>query len=291
MLDAATASRAYTDFSQFAEMRARAKENPDASLEEVARQFESIFISMMMKSMRDASFGDPLFNSNQSEMYQEMFDKQIALDMSKGKGLGLADALITQMRINSPNKEQGDSVSSLQHKRNDPFILNRDNTAFTTKQQFVDTLRPYAEDAAEELGVDANVLIAQAALETGWGKAIGKSTQGKTSYNLFNIKAQAGYDGGKFIKQTVEIYNGIAKTEKATFRSYNNYQESFNDYVDFIKSNPRYSDAVNLSADSQEYIEGIHQAGYATDPHYADKIKNVMQSLSFESEMNAEDFV
>ncbi|VAW97462.1 Flagellar protein FlgJ [peptidoglycan hydrolase] [hydrothermal vent metagenome] len=291
MLDAA-ANRAYTDFSQFAEMRLNAKQDPNASLQEVARQFESIFINMVMKSMRDASFGDPLFDSNQSDMYQEMFDKQIALDMSKGKGLGLADALVVQMRQYVPaSKNNIDAVTAVQQPAKDPFIIQRESTTFSSSEQFVNTIQPYAEAAAEELDVDPKVLIAQAALETGWGKAIGKLPNGNSSYNLFNIKAQRGYDGDKYVKQTIEINNGIAKTESAAFRSYNSYQESFNDYVDFIKSNPRYEDALNVSSDSFQYIDSIHRAGYATDPRYAEKIKNVMQSFVSENEINTEDFV
>ncbi len=290
MLDA-VANRAYTDFSQFAEMRLNAKQDPNASLKEVARQFESIFINMVMKSMRDASFGNPLFDSHQSEMYQEMFDKQIALDMSKGKGLGLADALVIQMRQYVPeNKNNIDAVNSVQLPVKDPFILQRESTVFSSSTQFINTIQPYAETAAEELGVDANVLIAQAALETGWGKAIGKLPDGNSSYNLFNIKAQRGYDGEQYVKQTIEIDNGVAKTEVAAFRSYSSYQESFNDYVDFIKNNPRYKDALDVSSDPFKYIDSIQRAGYATDPHYAEKIKNVMQSFASEK-VNSEDLV
>ena len=287
MLDA-TATKAYTDFSQFSEMRLNAKENPDTALREVARQFESIFINMVMKSMRDASFGDPLFDSNQSEMYQEMFDKQIALDMSKGKGLGLADALVMQMQKQLPNTEKHSAASTTAM---DPFILDRDSTEFSNPEQFVNTMQAYAEEAAEKLGVDANVLIAQAALETGWGKAIGKLPNGKSSYNLFNIKADKGYSGNQYVKQTIEVRNGIAKTETAAFRVYDSYEESFNDYVNFIKTNPRYEDALAVSSDPNQYLNSIQQAGYATDPRYAEKIKNVMQSFSSENEMNAEDFV
>ncbi len=301
MLDAAV-NRAYTDFSQFAEMRLDAKQSPNQSLEKVAHQFESIFINMMLKSMRKANFKDPLFDSNQSEMYQEMFDKQIALNMSSGKGIGLADALVKQMQKYMPEKSIPDksisdkkesigTVNNLSKHVSDPFILNRDSTVFINSEQFVQTLRPYADVAAEKLGVDANVLIAQAALETGWGKAIGKLPNGKSSYNLFNIKAQQGYDGNKYIKQTIEIDHGVAKTETAAFRSYHSYQESFDDYVNFIKNNPRYKEALNENSDSLQYIDSIQRAGYATDPRYADKIKNVMQSFVSEDEMNTDNFV
>ncbi len=282
MLDA-SASRAYTDFSQFSQMRLDAQRAPGQALEEVARQFEGIFLNMMLKSMRDASFGDPLFDSNQSEMYQEMFDKQISVDMTRDKGIGLASALVRQMQQYLPADGKAE-VGSVVSVTKDPFIVNRETTEFKSREQFVNTLQPYAEQAAEELGVDARVLLAQAALETGWGKAIGKDSHGRSSFNLFNIKANPSYEGNKFLKQTVEIENGIAKTQKAAFRSYSSYQESFDDYVSFIKNNPRYQDAIANSNNSDEYIEAIHNAGYATDPHYADKIKNVAQRLSTEYE-------
>lgn len=282
MLDA-SAARAYTDFSQFSQMRLDAKQAPKEALEEVARQFESVFLNMMLKSMRDASYGDPLFDSNQSEMYQEMFDKQISLDMTKGDGIGLAKALVQQMQKYIP-AESKSSDATAATSLTDPFILKREATEFSSKEEFVNTIQPYAEKAAEELGVDASVLVAQAALETGWGKSIGKDSHGRSGFNLFNIKANPSYTGNKYFKQTVEIENGVAKTERAGFRSYSSYAESFTDYVNFIKDNPRYQDAVVNSNDSSEYIDGIHKAGYATDPHYADKVKKVAQILAAEYE-------
>jgi len=292
MLDA-NAARAYTDFSQFSKMRMDAKEAPKEALQEVARQFESIFLNMMLKSMRDASFGNPLFDSNQSEMYQEMFDKQISLDMTKGDGIGLAKALVQQMQKYLPGNDANNNdaaVKATNHTQADPFVLNRDVTQFESKQQFVDTIKPYAVQAAEQLDVDANVLIAQAALETGWGKSIGKDSHGRLSFNLFNIKATPTYDGPKYIKQTVEVENGIAKTQTATFRAYNSYEESFNDYVNFIKNNPRYQEALTNSQNSNQYIDGIHKAGYATDPQYADKVKRVAESLPDESQLYVEEY-
>jgi len=282
MLDV-TASKAYTDFSQFAEMRLKAQQDPQDSLREVAKQFEGIFVNMVLKSMRDASFGDPLFDSNQSELYQEMFDKQLSQDMTRGKGIGLADALVIQMQKYVPqnSKDTLDS-SSIEKPVEDPFVLNRQTTNFKNSEQFVATMLPYAESAAENLGVEPKMLIAQSALETGWGKAVGKLENGKTSYNLFNIKASEGYTGNTYNKQTVEYSDGVAKVEKASFRAYNNYQESFDDYVNLIKNNPRYQDALSAASDSKRYIEGIQQAGYATDPHYADKVSRVFSDISIE---------
>ena len=284
MLDGMS-SRAYTDFSQFAEMRLNAQQDPQESLKQVAKQFEGIFLNMMLKSMRDASFGDPLFDSDQSEMYQDMFDKQLATDMTTGKGIGLADALVLQMKKYVPGNSNVESNKlDMKTPRTDPFILNRELTYFKNSEEFVTTMLPYAKDAAQKLGVSPNVLVAQAALETGWGNSIGKLANGKTSYNLFNIKASANFDGQKYAKQTVEYDDGVAKIEKASFRAYSNYQESFDDYVNFIQSNPRYQSALNEASDSKRYIEGIHQAGYATDPRYAEKVNRVLESLPVDNE-------
>lgn len=291
MLDSTT-SKAYTDFSQFAEMRRKAQQAPQDSLPAVAKQFEGIFINMVLKSMRDASFGDPLFDSDQSELYQEMFDKQLSQDMTKGKGIGLADALVQQMQksVSGVSKNKSESPS-LQTKVEDPFILNRETTSFKTSEQFINTMLPYAESAAEELGVDPKVLVAQSALETGWGNSVGKLTNGKSSYNLFNIKAGSGYNGNQYTKQTIEYSDGVAKLEKASFRAYNSYQESFDDYVNLIKNNPRYQDALNVASDSKQYIEGIQQAGYATDPQYAEKVQRVFGAVSVESNYSDDEYV
>lgn len=287
-----TAVRAYTDFSQFAEMRRDAQQSPNSSLQEVAKQFESIFINMVLKSMRDASFGDPLFDSDQSEFYQDMFDKQISLNMSKDKGMGLAAALIQQMQKYVPDdKTDKNGTATTEAALADPFILNREITEFKTQEDFVNTLLPHAEEAAQQLGLDPRVLIAQSALETGWGKSIGKLGNGETSYNLFNIKAKSNHAGEQYSKQTVEYVDGVAKLEKASFRAYNSYQESFADYVSLIKNSPRYQDALNASADPKRYLDGIQQAGYATDPRYSEKVSRVLESISVEHENTDEDYV
>ena len=284
-----SATKAYTDFSQFAEMRRNAQQAPNSSLEEVAKQFESLFINMVLKSMRDASFGDPMFDSNQSEFYQDMFDKQIAVDMAKDKGIGLADTLIQQMQKYLPNDTKNKSINNISS-NNDPFVLDRDSTHFKSHEQFVNTLLPYAEQAAEKLGLDPRVLVAQAALETGWGKAVGKLNNGNSSFNLFNIKAGSQYTGNQYAKNTIEYLNGTPKLEAAKFRAYNNYQESFNDYVNLIQNSPRYQDALRQSSDSEAYLNGIQKAGYATDPNYAEKVNRVLVSMPNDIELSDEEF-
>ncbi|MBY4675926.1 flagellar assembly peptidoglycan hydrolase FlgJ [Marinobacterium arenosum] len=144
--------------------------------------------------------------------------------------------------------------------------------SFDSAEQFVSELTPLAERAAAELGVRPQVLLAQAALETGWGKHMVRREDGSNSYNLFNIKADRRWDGERASVSTLEYRDGIAQREQAAFRAYGSYQESFDDYVAFLKENPRYQQALHQAADPEAYLQELQQAGYATDPAYADKI-------------------
>ncbi|MBF0219654.1 MAG: flagellar assembly peptidoglycan hydrolase FlgJ [Gammaproteobacteria bacterium] len=149
---------------------------------------------------------------------------------------------------------------------------------FDTPEAFIDQLRPYAERAGKRLGVNPDVLLAQAALETGWGRKVIRRSDGENSHNLFNIKADNGWEGPAIAKQTLEFKGGIARQEVAAFRSYDSYAESFNDYVHFLQNNPRYQEALEKSGDSGQYLRQLHRAGYATDPNYVSKIESILNS-------------
>jgi flagellar protein FlgJ len=142
----------------------------------------------------------------------------------------------------------------------------------------MDNLLPHARQAARELGVDANLLLAQAALETGWGQSVIKNNQGDSSFNLFNIKADKSWQGKQTKVATLEYDGDVAKKTMAGFRSYGSYKDSFDDYVNFIKSNPRYSDALKKVGSPAHYIRELQQAGYATDPRYAEKVMSIYRS-------------
>ncbi len=259
----------YTDFDSLVKLRASARENPDAAVQDVARQFESIYLKMMLKSMREASFGDPLFDSQGGEVYRDMFDNQLALQMSQGKGLGLAEMLVKQLR-------QGMAAGSATAAATDASVTAKVQQ-FSTPDDFIQQLMPQAEKAAQELGTTAHVLLAQAALETGWGKHVLPGADGGNSFNLFNIKADSRWQGKSTIAGTVEFEQGVATTAQAAFRAYDSYADSFQDYVNFIKSNPRYRDAVAHANDTQAYVNKVHDAGYASDPAYADKWLQILQ--------------
>jgi len=150
-----------------------------------------------------------------------------------------------------------------------------DSRPIKTAEDFIQQLYPYAEQAAKELGVEPKVLLAQAALETGWGRSVIKNSDGSSSFNLFNIKAGKSWQGGQAKVTTLEFDHGVARKERAGFRAYNSFQESFQDYVAFIKNNPRYQDALQHTGNSERYLQELQQAGYATDPGYARKIMGI----------------
>ena len=144
-------------------------------------------------------------------------------------------------------------------------------------EAFVRVLWPHAQQAARELNVDPEILIAQSALETGWGRSVIDGGGLDSSYNLFGIKAGSGWDGGRASASTLEFeeQSGVMTRQRASFRTYESWRHSFNDYVQFLKTQPRYRDALDHGGDSVRFVEGLQQAGYATDPRYADKIVRI----------------
>ena len=145
-------------------------------------------------------------------------------------------------------------------------------------EDFVAYLKPYADQAAETLGMDTSVLLAQSALETGWGKHIPRRADGRSSFNLFGIKADRSWRGDSVSVGTLEYRNGVARREQARFRAYDSPADSFVDYVAFLRRNPRYGQALD-SRTAEEFIRGLQKAGYATDPRYASKILGIRERL------------
>ncbi|NQZ53521.1 MAG: flagellar assembly peptidoglycan hydrolase FlgJ [Piscirickettsiaceae bacterium] len=298
------------DFQGLAELRRSSNQDgaDQQTIKQVAGQFEAIFINMMLKSMRQASLAEGIFDSNQNEMYREMSDQQLAMDLAgKGGGLGLQEAIIRQLGGQTERKSPVDgeirsygietvrrrpalqvierkellqqvmeaAPSAAIEKSNDRVAIN-----FDSPESFVQHLWPMAKQAADKLGVTPEVILAQAALETGWGKHVIKKVGEPSSYNLFNIKADSRWDGDSVAIGSVEYRDGVAVKEQSHFRMYESYQQSFDDYVNFIQTQPRYSQALEHSSDPEKFIEELHKAGYATDPSYTDKIKRIMNGAT-----------
>ncbi|PJG58194.1 flagellar assembly peptidoglycan hydrolase FlgJ [Aeromonas cavernicola] len=149
---------------------------------------------------------------------------------------------------------------------------------FHSPEDFVNRLMPLAKKAAAKLGLSPAILVAQAALESGWGKRVITDGEGQITHNLFGIKADPRWEGPKAVVSTLEYEQGVASRQKAAFRSYDSFEDSFNDYVEFLTSGNRYKGALANVNSSDSYFEALQQAGYATDPKYASKLKQVLRS-------------
>lgn len=325
----------YTDFSGLEKLKQGAREQTPEAINEVAKQFEALFMTQMLKGMRQAKLAEGVMDSHQSEFYRDMYDQQMALHLSGKPGLGMSKLIAQQLgkksddeaaapvgkgledylqrangvgavaqplsRAQTLSAQASSGLERLERtlakldqaeKRHEQLWKNleedwaatQSNSGSTelsgSKQLFSQQMRPYAEQAAQELGVDVDVLLAQAALETGWGQSVIKNSQGESSFNLFNIKADKAWQGRQARTVTVEYDGGVARKETAGFRSYDSYQQSFSDYVQFLKSNPRYSDALRNAGDAGQYLRELQQAGYATDPHYAQKVMSIYRDLA-----------
>lgn len=285
------------DIANLDKLRKQAVEGDESSekaaLTAAAKQFEAIFTNMLFKSMRDANatFESGLMDSQNQQFYRQMMDEQMASELSASGSLGLADMIVAQLTSGSVENQNAkaqntnfeammERVDRIRQQKADSALdttvvsSTKQSSRFDSPESFVASMKPYAEKAARALGIDSSLLLAQAALETGWGQKVVNNAAG-SSNNLFNIKADRSWSGERVATQTLEYHQGVPVKEKAAFRSYQNYEESFNDYVRFLNQNPRYTTALRHGGNNEEFIRGIHQAGYATDPNYADKVLSV----------------
>jgi len=318
MTSPVSSAYAFTDIAGVNSLRALGKSDRGAALAHAARQFESMFVSQMLKGMRAANevlAKDSLFGSNEMSLRQDMLDQQLSLSLTQGGGLGLAAVLERQLRQQFGEAETVPENKELPERptqRHSPeawrFARTSTETSsslpavvssalkiikpiaeqareavgsglskFADKQSFIDTVLPAARRAAHALGVDHRVLIAQSALETGWGQSILRDSSGNSSFNLFNIKAGNFWEGRSVSVNTLEFNNGIPRPERARFRAYASFNESFADYVDLLRSKPRYEPALSNARDPARYLQSLQQSGYATDPKYAAKILRLLQ--------------
>jgi flagellar protein FlgJ len=291
----------YTDLSGLSKLKRAAGANDPQAIRAVAEQFESMFTRMMLKSMRDAVGPDPMFGSSQADMYQGMADDQLSVQLSKGKGLGLADMLVRQLQkmgvkgagqatgatsttgVGAPAGAKAAAAYRMTQRASAPqttSALSSSKVADATKSDFIRDLWPQAQDAGTLLGVDPRHLIAQAALETNWGQSLPQDASGGTSNNLFGIKASAAWTGASVSNGTQEFQNGLASNTTAQFKAYATPTESFQDYVALLRNSPRYAAALNTGSDVHAFAAGLQRGGYATDPEYANKIAAVANTMS-----------
>jgi flagellar protein FlgJ len=291
---AAGGAALYTDFTGLQKLKLQARESQASARAEVARQFESLFVAQMLKSMRAASGGKGLLDSDRSLFYRDMHDQQLATELAKSGGIGLAEVIERQLggkpeARDASGKQVADYraapvwrsvpplvAEAMAAARGDRVIPSGPSDLGETPQDFLRALWPHAEQAARELGVAPEALLAQAALETGWGRHVMPGPDGQPSYNLFGIKADRSWDGRLVHTNTLEYQDGVAVRTRAAFRAYSSFTESFQDYVVFLRENPRYQRALAAAGDPESFVEELHRAGYATDPAYAAKLKNIL---------------
>ncbi len=294
----------YADFTQFHGMRAAARGNPrdPETLRRVAGQFEALFLNLMLKEMRKAAPADSLFDNDQTRFYRGMYDQQIASELTRGRGLGLAELLVRQLggagegqsllpRRSAPSAvmprgvrdagpvSNGEGANGNRTKAGLP-VLDVQAWRDGDPERFVADLMPHARRIAARLGVPAEAIVAQAALETGWGRAIPKTSDGRSTYNLFGIKADCRWRGERAGAETLEYREGMLRRERASFRAYESPEASLEDYARFLRENPRYREALD-NRDPVAFARALARAGYATDPAYADKIAAILERPVF----------
>ncbi len=265
-------------------LKASASRNPKAAIKDAAKQFEALFMQELMKSMRKASLATGMLDNEGSKMGTEMLDQQLATQMS-GMPNGLAAAIARQLE-----RQMGGGTAQLtpapagKSASNDiatPQELARAAAAAgtgTRQADFVNQHSDAAEAAEAATGIPASFMVAQAAHESGWGRREIKNADGSTSYNVFGIKATGSWTGKTAEVTTTEYVRGKAQKQVASFRSYSSYEEAFKDYARLMKNSPRYSEVVANASSAQGFAQGLQKAGYATDPAYAKKLTQVINT-------------
>jgi flagellar protein FlgJ len=288
-------------------LRRRAHRDDPGALADVAVQFEALFIGMMLESARSASLGSGLFDGGETEQYLALMDRQVALELARSGGFGFGKMLQEQLAsreaaagapsapspgaatfvsaarlpvvadVAQPSAPVGPEPSTAEFPGALPGSLaalggteSREPPGEPTPAQFVTALLPDANAAAAALGIEPRLLLAQAALETGWGRAV-PQRGAESANNLFGVKAGASWSGASVEQWTLEHEGGVTAPQRARFRAYGSTSESFSDYVDLIATARRYAGALEHGGDPEAYARAVTDAGYATDPKYADK--------------------
>src|ERR1700722_18895987 len=295
----ASTANTYTDLNGLAALKKDSR-SPQA-IHAIAQQVDALFLQMMLKSMRDASAGQGEADSNEMGMYQDMFDKQVALTLSQHQGLGIGSALTRQLST-AAAAAAGPSAGTPAAGAVQPAAAGRpaaaeempptggaarpppaatsgappSTTMLQNATQFISEVLPTIRRAADALGVSPLGMLAQAALETGWGKRMARTAEGAPSLNMFGIKADDAWTGARAGANTVEFNGGVATRRPAAFRAYGSVEESVSDFANLLKSSPRYSHAVAAGGNAQAYVERMGKSGYATDPQYANKLNDIL---------------
>ena len=294
------------DSSGLNDLKLSAKEDSPEAIKGVAKQFEAIFMNMMLKSMRDATPQDSPFDSEQSRQFTAMLDQQLSSSLS-AKGMGLADVLVRQLSKTANINAASDAMAVSDDKPRqtkdadlpDPYQNDLSNNGKGASPMmpldqkpaamkplsdaagdFQNRMAQHAEEASRATGVPANFMLGQAALESGWGKRELKGADGTPSNNLFGIKATGNWTGKTVTAATTEYVHGVKQMRVEKFRAYDSYADSFKDFANMMRNNPRYENVMSNLQNVNDYAKAMQSSGYATDPAYAEKLAKVIQKVS-----------
>jgi flagellar protein FlgJ len=256
----------YADFNGLDRLKSAARADDPAAIRAAARQFESLFTRMLLKTMREASLGEGMGDSEQTRFYQDMYDQQLSVALSQGRGLGLADLLVEQLTRSGLAKSAA-GVGAAATATPPPTAA----VSPEAQADFVRAMTPWAEAAGRRLGVAPDSIIAQAALESGWGRHL-PGADGQSSFNFFGVKAQPGWSGAAVNAATTEFAAGGAQRVNADFRQYDSAAAGVADYAGLLAGNSRYADALNTGSDVTAFATALKRGGYATDPDYVRKL-------------------
>jgi len=278
------------DASSLGKLKLQAGQNSPAAIRETAKQFESLFMRELIKSMREATLKSGMLDNPGSDLGTDLLDQQFAVQMS-GKPGGLSDLIAAQLS-RQMGVQPADSKTPLDAgKLSDAPLtqLQRSNSlaaygknstkpATLSQSSFVNRHTQAAIRIEKETGIPASYMVGQAGHETGWGQHEIKLRGGKPSYNLFGIKAGPGWKGKVAEVTTTEYINGVEQKKMAKFRAYESYEESFRDYAKLITQSPRYAKVTAQTGSALAFATSLQKAGYATDPQYATKLSRAIEA-------------
>lgn len=310
------------DMGSLTALKRQVKDGDPKALKAAAQQFEALFLQMVLKSMRDATPREGLFDSEQTRMYESLLDQQMVQVLgAKGGGTGLAAMIEKQLLRQNSEPQAFDGplplvppIRSLPFSEKHLIPLQREmfqaplremqsgaaaglrplpSTASVADlglagdgagspadaREFVSRLWPAATDAARSTGIPPQFMVAQAALETGWGRSEPRRADGSQSFNVFGIKAGRNWQGPVAEAATTEYVNGVAQKQVERFRAYGSYAEAFRDYSSLLSTNPRYAHVLGTQ-DASSFARGLQRAGFATDPMYAAKLERIIGGTS-----------
>lgn len=284
------------DAQSLGKLKLDAGSSTPEAIQETAKQFESLFMKELIKSMRDAnaSMKSGMMDNAGADLGTDLLDQQFAVQMSGQPG-GLSELIAAQLTRQAASQKEATqaaaSASSSASTASAPLpapaadparslgASSRAPRSPTVAQvEFVNKLSDAAAKTEKETGIPAGYMIGQAGHETGWGRFEIRQKGGAPSFNLFGIKATPGWTGKVAEVTTTEYVNGVAEKRVAKFRAYSSYEESFKDYAKLIGDSPRYAQAKLQTSSPQAFASGLQRAGYATDPDYAAKLSRAINT-------------